>query len=97
MIDLVCAQEHNLVRFWSCEQIWVHVPSFTEDNCVKCSTVCSAALLNLQSINLSNLSNIVIEFLVPRAFQKYSTCMVYSDFLSPGKNSPLEGGAKYLL
>ena len=36
--------------------------------------------------------NIVIEFLVPRAFQKYSTCMVYSDFLSPGKNSPLEGG-----
>merc|ERR1711911_484342 len=35
--------------------------------------------------------NIVIEFLVPRAFQKFSTCMVYSDFLSPGKNSPLEG------
>ena len=28
--------------------------------------------------------NIVIEFLVPRAFQKYSTCMVYSDFLLPG-------------
>ena len=23
--------------------------------------------------------------------------MVYSDFLLPGKNSPLEGGAKYLL
>ena len=34
----------------------------------------------------------VIVVLVPRAFQKYSTCMVYSDFLSPGKNSPLEGG-----
>ena len=36
--------------------------------------------------------DIAIKFLVPRAFQKYSTCMVYSDFLSPGKNSPLEGG-----
>ena len=36
--------------------------------------------------------DIAIEFLVPRAFQKYSTCMVHSDFLSPGKNSPLEGG-----
>ena len=35
--------------------------------------------------------NIVIEFLVPRAFQKYNTCMVYSDFPIPGKNSPLPG------
>ena len=26
----------------------------------------------------------VIVVLVPRAFQKYSTCMVYSDFLLPG-------------
>ena len=34
----------------------------------------------------------VIVVLVPRAFQKYSTCMVYSEFLIPGKNSPLEGG-----
>ena len=43
----------------------------------------------------------VIVVLVPRAFQKYSTCMVYSDFLLPGKNSPLErgdrGGANDLL
>ena len=29
--------------------------------------------------------------LVPRAFQKYSTCMVYSEFLFSGKNQPLEG------
>ena len=36
--------------------------------------------------------NIVIEFLVPRAFQKYNACLVYSDFPIPGKNSPLEGG-----
>ena len=30
--------------------------------------------------------------LVPRAFLKYSTCMVYSEFLLSGKNPPLEGG-----
>ena len=30
--------------------------------------------------------------LVPRAFLKYSICMVYSDFLLSGKNPPLEGG-----
>ena len=29
--------------------------------------------------------------LVPRPFQKYSTCMVYSEFLFSGKNQPLEG------
>ena len=28
MIDLVCARDHNLLRFWSGEHIWVHVPSF---------------------------------------------------------------------
>ena len=35
--------------------------------------------------------NIAKDFLVPRAFQKYSTCMVYSDFPIPGKNPSLEG------
>ena len=36
-----------------------------------------------------------IVVLVPRAFQKYSTCMVHSDFLISGKNSPLgEGGGR---
>ena len=28
MIDLVCARDHNLLRFWSGEHIWVDVPSF---------------------------------------------------------------------
>ena len=28
MIDLVCARDHNLLRFWSGEHIWVYVPSF---------------------------------------------------------------------
>ena len=38
--------------------------------------------------------NIVIEFLVPRASQKYSTCMIHSDFSIPGKNSTLGGGGQ---
>ena len=29
--------------------------------------------------------------LVPRAFQKYSICMVYSEFLFSGRNPTLEG------
>ena len=36
--------------------------------------------------------NIVIGVLVPMAFQKYSICMVYTDFILPGKNPPLGGG-----
>ena len=36
----------------------------------------------------------VIEVLVPRAFLKYSTCMVYSEFLLSGKNPPLERGGQ---
>ena len=43
--------------------------------------------------------NIVFGVLVPRASQKYSTCMVYTEFLISGRNPPLEGGggAKNLL
>ena len=36
--------------------------------------------------------NIVFGVLVPRASQKYSTCMVYTEFLISGRNPPLEGG-----
>ena len=46
----------------------------------------------LLALIYNNIQNTITNILVPSAFQKYSTCMVYSDFLSPGKNSPLEGG-----
>ena len=36
--------------------------------------------------------NIVFGVLVPRVSQKYSTCMVYTEFLISGRNPPLEGG-----
>ena len=36
--------------------------------------------------------NSAMGVLVPRAFQKCSTCMVYSEFWISGENPPLEGG-----
>ena len=39
MIDLICAQDHNLFKILILRAGWVHVPSFTEDNCVKCIVI----------------------------------------------------------
>ena len=47
-----------------------------------CICICVFACLTPQ--------NIVIGVLVPRAFQKYSTCMVCGDFLISNRNSQID-------
>ena len=65
----------HLAKFFYTTSGWVE---FTIGIWPKCIRLCLCVFACMTP------HDIAIKFLVPRAFQKYSTCMVYSDFLLPG-------------